>query len=348
MGTIRHPEKVPAMRPYKAPAVVLFTPLRCASIRDVGSSIGSTPLDAPMRHRVPLLTVDDLLWFLYLYPLRVLSAFVPQRLIYSIGGQFQFRARERRDMAARRMLTTQCAGIAGDQVPRIAANFLANSAIRMLDDLVLSWPSCPKKLRCNGIQGLEHLDRGKSAGKGVILLTAHFCATRVAKRYLATIGHPILGVRDQTQGGDWWGRFGRRVLEPRRMELLHAIIGESVCIQDPECALKILRRLRSGGLVHIHFDGQSGTRNLPWSFLGSPRFFSTGIFDLVRLSGCAVVPMLCLGRSSAFRIVFGPMLEIVQAPGREEFIRANLPAFVQIVEKQILDYPEEWEQWMSV
>lgn len=34
--------------------------------------------------------------------------------------------------------------------------------------------------------------------------------------------------------------------------------------------------------------------------------------------------------------------------GRGEFIRANLPAFVQTIEKQILDYPEEWEQWMSI
>jgi lauroyl/myristoyl acyltransferase len=132
------------------------------------------------------------------------------------------------------------------------------------------------------------------------------------------------------------------------MEFLHAVIGESVYIQDRECTLKIVRRLRSGGLVNIHFDGQSGTRTTPWSLLGIPRRFSTGIFELIRLSSCAVVPMICLGRSSAFRIIFGPMLDIVQAPGRDEFIRANLPAFVQTIEKQILDYPEEWEQWMSI
>ncbi|HEY1205752.1 MAG: lysophospholipid acyltransferase family protein [Bryobacteraceae bacterium] len=309
---------------------------------------GRSEPSAPSFERLPLFTADDLLWFLYLYPLRVLAAFGPQGLLYSIARLFPFRARKRRDMAARRMLTGQCAGIARARVPRIAGNFLANSAIRMLDDLVLSWPSCPKKLRCSGIQGLEHFDRGRSAGKGVILLTAHFCAIRIAKRYLAAVGHPMLTVRDQTERGDWWGRFGRRILEPRRMEFLDAIMGESVDIRDRECALKLLRRLRSGGVVNIHFDGQSGTNTAPWSFLGAPRHFSTGIFDLVRMSGCAVVPMLCLGRSSAFRIVFGPMLDIVPAPGRDEFIRANLPAFVETIEKQILDHPEEWEQWMTI
>jgi len=303
---------------------------------------------APSVDGVPLLTVDDFLWFLYLYPLRVLAALVPQGFLYSFGRLFQFRARKRSDMAARRIFAAPCAGIERDQVPQIAHKFLANSAIGMLDDLVLSWPSFPRRLRCNGIQGIEHLERANSAGRGVILLTAHFCATRVAKRYLATVGHPTLTVRDQIERGDWWGRFGRRVLEPRRMEFLNAIIGESVYIQDRECTLQILRRLRSGGLVSIHFDAQSGTRTAPWSFLGAPRRFSTGIFDLVRLSGCAVVPMLCLGRSSAFRIVFGPMLNVVQVPGRDEFIRANLPAFVQTIEKQVLDYPEEWCQWMSI
>ena len=35
------------------------------------------------------------------------------------------------------------------------------------------------------------------------------------------------------------------------------------------------------------------------------------------------------------------------ASGREEFARANLPNFVRIIEKQIQDYPEEWEEWIS-
>jgi hypothetical protein len=42
------------------------------------------------------------------------------------------------------------------------------------------------------------------------------------------------------------------------------------------------------------------------------------------------------------------MLDIIQVPGRDEFIRANLPAFVDTIEKQILAYPEQWEQWMSI
>lgn len=158
----------------------------------------------------------------------------------------------------------------------------------------------------------------------------------------------MLTVRDEISQGDWWGRWGRRILARRRLEFIRAIIGESVCIQDRGCTLKIFSRLRSGGLVNIHFDGLSGAETTLSSFLGSPRRFSTGTLDIVRLSGCAVIPMVSLGNSSAFRIVFGPMFDIVHVPGRDEFIRANLPAFVQTIEKQIVNYPEEWEQWLSI
>jgi hypothetical protein len=39
------------------------------------------------------------------------------------------------------------------------------------------------------------------------------------------------------------------------------------------------------------------------------------------------------------------MLEIDGASSRETFISANLPRFFAVVEKQIIEYPEEWRLW---
>jgi hypothetical protein len=106
--------------------------------------------------------LNDLLWFLYLYPLRALSAFDPRILIHPIGRLaepfVQFRSRKRREMVTRRMLAAQGAGMTPDQAPRIAREFIANSTFRMLDDLVLSRPRFARKVRCTGIEGIEHLD----------------------------------------------------------------------------------------------------------------------------------------------------------------------------------------------
>ena len=298
-------------------------------------------------HKAPFLTLDDLFWFLYLYPLRILSALGSQKLIYGLGGLYRFRVKQRAELAAGRMLAAQSAGITRDEAPRIAQRMLANSKRRMLDDLILSWPSQARKLRCAGIEGFEHLEQAAACGKGVVVLTAHFCATRVAKRYLATRGYPMLSVRDRITRGDWWGRLGKRMLEPRRRQFLGSIMGESVYVGERDCTLKLFQRLRSGGLVHIHFDGRSGKNFATRPFLGRPRSFATGLFEIVRLSGSAVVPMLCLGRGSGFRIRFEPALEMVPASAREEFIQANLPNFVKTLEKHIQDHPEEWEEWIS-
>jgi lauroyl/myristoyl acyltransferase len=302
---------------------------------------------APPVSRLPLFTFKDALWFLYLYPLRFLSAFVPVRLLYPLGSLAQLCAPWRTNQAERRILSARCPSIPPGRARRIAARFLANSAFRMLDDLALSWPTSRRSLKCAGIQGLENLERARSAGQGVILLAAHFCAGRVAKRYLASSGYPILTVRDQFEAGDWWGRWGWRYLAPRRLEFLNRVMERGIYVRDPGCSLKILHILRSGGLVDVHFDARSGARNTAWPFLGVSRQFSTGTLDLVRHSGCAVVPMLCLGRGSSFRVIFDPMLEIVSAEGRDEFIRANLHAFVQTIERRISGHPEDWEQWMS-
>lgn len=215
----------------------------------------------------------------------------------------------------------------------------------ILDDLLLFRPSFQKKLHCAGIQGAGHLERALAAGNGVILLTGHFYANRIAERYLAAIGYPMLSVHNQRPSNRAAGRLGRSILQPRYLELRRRAHPDVVYIQDPECSLKMLRRLRSGGLVNIQLDGVAGHRAVEGAFLGRSWRFPAGIFDLVRVSGCAVVPMLCLGGSAGFSIRFNPMLDIAKADSRDEFLAANLPAFVRTLEKQVADHPEEWRLW---
>jgi Kdo2-lipid IVA lauroyltransferase/acyltransferase len=309
----------------------------------------AAPPPIPRARREPLCTVYDLLLFLYLYPLRFFAAFASRDLLYALGrlGEpfLQFRSREWKKRVMRRMLAVHGSGITPERAPRVASQLVANAVFRLLDDLVLSRPSFARALRCQGVEGREHLERAKSAGKGVLVISGHFYASRLAKRYLATIGYPMLTVRHQEPVDDFAGRLGRRVLQPRLVEFLHGVIQDEVYVQDPGCTLKILQRLRSGGLVNIHVDARHGAKTAEWPLLGVPRRFASGVFDVARLSGCAVVPMLCLGRSTGFRVIFNPPLDILNAPTREEFLAANLPSFAQTLEKQIAGHPEEWTLW---
>ena len=254
----------------------------------------------------------------------------------------QFRWRRRREKAIS-WIVSAC-GLTPKQAVRIARQSISNDMFRQLDDLVLLRPPHRQMLHCTGIEGIQHLDEAMAAGNGVILLTAHFCVTRIAVRYLATLGYPVLTVQKQTPRKPSEGRLGS-VLRQHYLELRRQGNPDVVDIQDADCSLKILQRLRSGGLVHMHVDALSAKTAVEGPFLGVPWRFPAGAFDFVRLSCCAVVPMLCLGRSTGFHIRFSPMLRVAKADSREEFLNANLPAFTEVFERQIADHPEEWRLW---
>lgn len=303
-------------------------------------------LQPSQLEHVPFCTVNDLLWLLYLYPFRLLSVLVPRAFICWMGKPaellVQFRWRRRREKAIP-WIVSVC-GCTTDQAGRIARQSISNDAFRQLDDLVLLRPAHWQRLHCTGIEGIQHLEQAIAAGHGVILLTAHFCVTRIAVRYLATLRYPVLTVQKQSPRKPSEGRLGHG-LRRRYVELRRQSNPDVVDIQDAECSLKILQRLRSGGLVHMHVDALSAKTAVEGPFLGVPWRFPAGVLDIVRLSGCAVIPMLCLGRSTGFHIRFSPMLRVVRAPSREEFVNANLPAFTEVFERQIADHPEQWRLW---
>jgi len=295
-----------------------------------------------------LLTVQDLLLALYLYPFRCVATYSPRWFLYGASKlsdpMLQFIWRDRRQRALNRIMNTGSLGIPQQRAREISRRYISNAGFCNMDDLILSRTFSHQSLRCESIDGLEHLEDAKAAGSGVIILSAHFFANRLAKRYLAAIGYPMLSIRSgQFSSQMVTGRLGRRFLEPRYREFLHSIMPDEVFVQDPECTLKILERLRSGGLVNVQFDAAGGPRTVKWPFLGGLRSFAMGPFHLVRLSKCAVVPMLCLGRGDGFRISFGPPIEIRSAKTREEFVQLNIAAFVEPIEQQIVGHPEEWE-----
>ncbi|HTS50728.1 MAG TPA: lysophospholipid acyltransferase family protein [Bryobacteraceae bacterium] len=243
------------------------------------------------------------------------------------------------------MLATPGSGISPNEAPRIARQLVSSAMFRLLDDVVVARPAFLKELRVAEVSGLEYLDAGVAHGKGVVIVIGHFSAVRISRRYLATLGYRILAVRGYQPAAGGAGRLSGRWVQPRLAKFMRAVIRDEVDSRSPDCTLQILRRLRSGGLVSMTLDAPGGSRRVEVSLLGTPSRFSTGLLDIIRLSGCSVVPMLCLGRSSDLRIVFSPPLDIVPCASRDEFIDRNLPTFVKCLEKQIADHPAEWVLW---
>ncbi len=306
---------------------------------------------APDRGR-PLLSVKDLLWFLYLYPLRLLASRLSSIDLYRIGRAvepiFQSVTRRQRREVSQRMALAFGSRSSSNSNLATTRRFVSNAIRRVLDDLTISHPKASPRLAPPEVHGLDHLEKALATGKGAILTSGHFYANRLAKHHLAKMGYPIMSVRDGQPPDEWMGRFGARFLQRRYIEFLHGIIREEVFVQDRECSLKIFRRLRAGGIVNVHIDANLSEQYVEIPFLGQPERFATGLLEIVRLSGCAVVPMLCLGNQEASSITFGEPAALTPSRSREEFAQVNLPRLVRILEEHILEHPDQWELWVRL
>ncbi len=305
------------------------------------------PYQYPCDPDIPWITLKDLFWALYLYPGHWLAG-NPLRNLTQRAAQlvFQACANAQKKDAMHNLVTAFGADTPAPDLRHLARSFIANSVRRSFDDFSLARDEAT--LRCLSFTGREHLDAALAAGKGVLLASLHWFAGRAGNRYLASIGYPVLSIRNGEPRDKRMGRLGRRFLQPRYVRFLHEVIRDEVFIQDRECTLKILARLRSGGIVNILLDAAFSQQAMRLPFLGRMRRFPMGPLHLARISGCAVIPMLTLGHAEALEIRIGPPLEIDRGLDADTLCRARLPELVGILESQVLANPDQWELWTRI
>lgn len=293
--------------------------------------------------------MKDLLWLVYLYLARPLAGLLGPGALSTLGRVaeplFQWSVRRQKRDARRRMQLAFGDSYTADEIETLLRRFVANAIPRAVDDLYLARPEAVKRMPPPHAGGLDRLRAALAAGRGVLLLSGHFYANRVAKAHLRAMGFPVLTVRDAVPSDRWMGRLGESALQSKYLEFLHGVMGELVFVEDPQCALKVFRRLREGGLVSVLFDAPFSSHTIEAAFLGRQKPFPTGLLEIVRLSGCAVVPMLCTGNQRNCRIEFGEALQLQTAGDRQGFVAANLMPFVSTLEEMIRKRPDEYELW---
>jgi len=193
---------------------------------------------------------------------------------------------------------------------------------------------------------LENLTEALLSGKGAVLVSGHFFAIRMAKRYLASLGYPSLSVRNLYPADAPAGRFGKRFLLPRYVEFLSQIARTESSTKDPDRSLKMLARLRTGALIDVLFEGSddsSARQIIRRAFLGCKEEFATGYLHLAWVAGAPLVPMFCVGSSRDLRIEFGEPLRPEKWPDRSRFAEEGLSLILRLVEEHIRKTPEEWD-----
>ena len=181
------------------------------------------------------------------------------------------------------------------------------------------------------LDGLEHIESARKQGKGVLLLSGHFCSLDFAGRILVK-HHPACFTYQKLRN-----KLIDKYMKKERARLSELLINR----YD---ARGFIKALKAGRVVWYAPDQDQARKNSVFApFFGIPANTLTATTKLVKLTGAAVLPFRIrrLPDSKGYALTIEPQLE--NFPGASETEDAT--RFNAIIESQIREHPEQY-LWM--
>lgn len=194
------------------------------------------------------------------------------------------------------------------------------------------------------VEGLEHLKKALSFGKGVIALTAHLGNFLVLGRKLASLGIPNTAIMRQMKDGkledmliNMRSSFGQRCIP--KLPVSRAI-KESIAW------------LREGKVLVIFMDQRSG-KGVTVDFMGIPTPTPTGPAVFALKTGAKVLPIVNVENTNGFcKLIIGKEIPVIKTGDPKRDILENTARFNKVIEKYIRLYPDQWfwfhNRWKGV
>lgn len=183
-------------------------------------------------------------------------------------------------------------------------------------------------------RGLEHLDKEKANGSGVILFTAHLGAWELTSFSLSLLGRPL-------------SFLVRRVDNPKVEQLVdkgRTRFGNRT-VDKLSAARQMVKTLRSGEALGLLLDLNTLDEEAIFiDFFGVPASTNFMAAKLALRSGSPIIPIFAPWNDSSkkFEIWLEPPVEIESTGNEEEDVRRLTAKLSLIIENYIRRYPEQW------
>jgi len=182
--------------------------------------------------------------------------------------------------------------------------------------------------RLGSVRGLEHVEAARAQGRGVLLLSGHFCSLDFAGRILMRHVPSCFTYRElRNRLSD---RLVRRARERHCRKLIHR-----------HDLRTFIDALKSGEVVWYAPDqSQSKRKGVFAPFFGIPASTLKATTRLARMTGAAVLPfgIVRLPDARGYALEIGPALE--NFPGASEVEDAT--RFNALIEAQVRRHPEQY------
>lgn len=265
--------------------------------------------------------------------LAVLRVFepLPYRVLLTLGSALGALARRlplRFTRIARRNLELCFPELDGAVRERILGDHFRSLGIALFETAITWWSSNERVQELTRIDGLEHVDRALAAGKGVILLAAHFTTLEIAARAICS-RRPV-SIMYRPSRDPVLARF---LLRCRSRRARRAIARDDI--------RTLVAALGANEVVWYAPDQsyrKKGAQMVP--FFGIPAATNTATSRLASMTGAPVLPYFPerLPGGSGYRIVIRPPVEGFPSGDAQ----ADAARFNTLIEEQVRRVPDQY------
>lgn len=278
------------------------------------------------RYRMP----DTWLTWLGLGVLRLICL-LPHRLALGIGkglGRLAHGLTPSRRFVVRRNIELCFPDLTVDERDALTKKHFKALGMSLIEMGLARWASDRRLLALTTLQGIEHLDAAVKAGRGVILLSAHFTTLESSGRVLSLNCPPFDAIYRRNRS-----EFITELLRSGRERAAESTI-------EKRDIKKMVRSLRAGRPVWYAPDqsyDRKGSEVI--EFFGVPCMHTTATSTLARLGKAVALPFFQQRLENGHYVVsILPPLE--NFPSDDEVV--DTKQYVRVLETQIRKCPEQY------
>ena len=185
------------------------------------------------------------------------------------------------------------------------------------------------------VDGEEHIEAARAAGKGVIVALPHLGNWEAAGPQAERLGVPMLAAAEALPNP----RIVKWFIETRgELGIDVVIVG-----RDRRATQQLIERLRDGGAIALLSDRDLSGRGIPVDFFGETTTLPAGPVALSDRTGAALLPVGCyFNERRGHHFVVEPPIQVPSLPDKDARIAEGTQRYAAALEALIRRAPEQW------
>lgn len=276
-----------------------------------------------------------ILFFVFFNALGRLPLPVLYRLMDLVAWAAYYLARRARHNVWDNLRHVMPPGTPQREMRRAARQVFRNVALYYADVAHLPWTDIDdffhRRLVIHGLE--EHLMPAVASGRGVIMMSAHFGNPELAVQGLAVLGVHVFALTEPLQPPAL----------SRLMDRFRASKGHSFAPVSVASVKRVIKTLRSGGVVALMADRDIEGPRAPLPFCGHEAYMPTGPMEVALRTGAIVIPSFsCRRNRYIIEAYMEEPLELERTGDLEADVHRGALRFLERFERRLRAEPGQW------